>query len=267
MGPALQSTLGGSILVGNLAGILVLAVGLWIASVRLRDVSIVDAWWPVFFVWVGWHTALRTGLTPGKTLLMTLVSLWALRLGAHLAIRNHGKPEDARYAAFRQHFGASRYWWFSFFQVFLLQGVLAFLISAPLQVAGSAQGPDPVTDLDLLATLVFYTGFFFEAVADQQLQRFRRVRKPGQVLDKGLWRYSRHPNYFGEALLWWGLGLFALDVPYGWLALGGPAILTWLLLRVSGVAMLDELLRRTKPGYDDYIHRTSAFLPRRPRKQ
>jgi steroid 5-alpha reductase family enzyme len=124
-----------------------------------------------------------------------------------------------------------------------------------------------VTDLDLLATLVFYTGFFFEAVADQQLQRFRRVRKPGQVLDKGLWRYSRHPNYFGEALLWWGLGLFALDVPYGWLALGGPAILTWLLLRVSGVAMLDELLRRTKPGYDDYIHRTSAFLPRRPRKQ
>lgn len=253
------------LLASNALGILGIASLLWLVSVRLRDASIVDPWWSLLFLFVGWNTALRTGLTASKWLFLLLLSLWALRLFGHLLVRSRGKPEDPRYAAFRKKYGPARYWWFSYFQVFLLQGALALAISAPVQVALGAAAPDPVSWLDWLGTAVFFAGFAFEAVADAQLQRFRDdASRRGTVLDSGLWAWSRHPNYFGEALLWWGLWLHALDSPWGWATLPAPVLLTFLLLRVSGVAMLDDLLRRTKPQYADYIARTSAFFPRRP---
>lgn len=257
-----------SIFGGNVALVFGLMLALWVASVRLRDASIVDPWWSIFFLLVTVHTALRTGVTPAKTLLLVAVGVWALRLWLHLLLRSRGKPEDPRYVAFRQRYGPQRYWWVSLFQVFLLQGVLALLISAPLQLAAAAAPPGAVSALEVAGLFVFAVGFLFEAVADGQLQAFRRDPArggSGKVLDTGLWRWSRHPNYFGEAVLWWGFWLFALGQPLGWASVYAPAPMTFLLLRVSGVAMLDAQLKRSKPGYEDYVRRTSAFVPWPPR--
>lgn len=238
---------------------------LWIASVWRRDASIIDPWWSIGFLLVTAHTALRTGLTPGKVLLLALVTAWALRLWLHLLRRSLGKPEDPRYAAFRRRFGPERYWWVSFFQVFLLQGALVIAVSAPLQIAAAAAPPDHIGLADLAGAVLFTAGFLVEAVADRQLQRFRDdPSKRGAVLDTGLWGWSRHPNYFGEAVLGWGLWVMCLDQPFAWAAALAPALMTFLLLKVSGVSMLDAHLGATKPGYAEYVRRTPAFLPRRP---
>jgi steroid 5-alpha reductase family enzyme len=234
---------------------------LWLFSVARRDASIVDPWWSIAFLLVTFHTAASTGLTPPKVLLLAVVALWALRLWVHLLSRSRGKPEDPRYAAFRQRYGPARYWWVSFFQVFLLQAALVVVISAPLQRAASASPPDSIGATTVAGLLLFAVGFAIEAVADHQLQRFRDdASQRGRVLAEGLFRYSRHPNYFGEALLWWGFGLLALGQPYGWLCLLGPLAMTLLLLKVSGVGLLDAHLLQTKPAYREYMRRTSAFL-------
>ena len=236
---------------------------LWVVSVRLRDASIVDPWWSMAFLLVTVQTALRTGVTPAKLLLLFVVGTWSLRLWLHLLLRSRGKPEDPRYASFRQHFGPERYWWVSFFQVFLLQGCLVLLISAPLQLAAAAAPPASIAATDVVGLVLFAVGFLFEAVADGQLQSFRHdPANRGKVLDTGLWRWSRHPNYFGEAVLWWGFWLLALEQPLGWATAFAPALMTFLLLRVSGVTMLDAHLKSSKPGYEDYVRRTSAFVPR-----
>ncbi|NJD09459.1 MAG: DUF1295 domain-containing protein [Gemmatimonadetes bacterium] len=240
---------------------------LWLVSVARRDASIVDPWWSMAFLLVSVHTAVRTGVTPAKLLLLALVAMWAVRLWLHLLLRSRGQAEDPRYAAFRQRFGPERYWWVSFFQVFLLQGALVLVISAPLQLAAAATPPDPVRALHILAAVVVVAGFAFETIADAQLQRFRRdPASRGRVLDTGVWRYTRHPNYFGEALLWWGFWLAAVARPGGWLTWFAPALMTYLLVKVSGVAMLDARLTATRPGYAEYVRRTSAFVPRPPRR-
>jgi steroid 5-alpha reductase family enzyme len=192
------------------------------------------------------------------------VTTWAVRLWLHLLLRSQGKPEDPRYTAFRRHFGPQRYWWISFFQVFLLQGVLASLISLPLQVAEASRLPleGPL----FTGAAVFLAGFVFEATADRQLQRFRvDPAKRGQVLDSGLWKYSRHPNYFGEALLWWGFWICSLSAPGAWLTFPAPALMTFLLLRVSGVKLLDAHMSAKNPAYAEYIRRTPAFIPGAPK--
>jgi len=252
---------------GNAALVLALMTALWAVSVFVRDASIVDPWWSIGFLLVTGLTVARTGLTPGKTLLLGMVGAWAIRLWLHLLSRSRGKPEDPRYAAFRRKYGAERYWWVSFFQVFLLQGVLVVLISAPLQLAAAADAPDPVSLADLAGLGLFVVGFAIEAAADAQLASYRRAKErggaesPGPVLETGLWRFSRHPNYFGEAVLWWGFFLCALDEPMGWATVLAPALMTFLLVKVSGVAMLDAHMAATRPEYADYIRRTSAFLP------
>jgi steroid 5-alpha reductase family enzyme len=255
-----------ALLAGNALLLLGLVTLLWLASVALRDASIIDPWWSIAFLLVTAHTVVRAGLTPAKLLLLAMVALWAIRLWLHLLLRSRGKPEDPRYAAFRQRYGPERYWWVSFFQVFLLQGALALLISLPLQLAAAAPPPDPVRFVHGAALLVFTAGFALEAVADVQLQRFRRdPDRRGSVLDSGVWRYSRHPNYFGEAVLWWGFWLAATARPYGWTTIFAPALMTFLLVRVSGVSMLDAHLTATRPAYADYIRRAPAFIPRLPR--
>jgi steroid 5-alpha reductase family enzyme len=239
---------------------------LWLLSVHKSDVSIVDPWWSFGFLVITLQGVLRTERTPAKLLLLGLVATWSLRLWAHLLWRSRGRPEDPRYAAFRQRFGPQRYWWLSYFQVFLLQGLLMLIISAPLVVATAAAPPDPIGPAQLLGAALVVVGFLFEAIADHQLTTFRGdPARRGQVLDRGLWRYSRHPNYFGEALLWWGYYVLALPQPYGWATIFAPALMSFLLLRVSGVTMLDAHLSRTKPGYAEYVRRTSAFFPRPPR--
>ena len=249
----------------NAACVLGLMTALWVVSVARRDVSIVDPWWSMAFLLVAGHTVAATGLTPAKGLLLLMVAAWAIRLWLHLLLRSRGKPEDPRYAAFRQRFGPTRYWWVSYFQVFLLQGLLVMLISAPLQLAGAAQPPNRIAPLHVAGLGVFLAGFAIEVVADAQLQAFRTdPARRGGVLDTGLWRYSRHPNYFGEAVLWWGLWLCAVPERWGWATILAPLLMTYLLVKVSGVAMLDAHLAATKPGYADYVRRTSAFVLRPP---
>jgi steroid 5-alpha reductase family enzyme len=251
----------------NALWILGLMTALWLYSVWRRDASIVDPWWSVGFWLVCTRTALATDLTLGKGVLWAGVTLWAWRLAVHLWMRARGRPEDPRYQAFRRRFGEERYWWISFFQVFVLQGTLMWMISTPLQLAAAAVPPDGLGWNDWLGMALVAVGVGFEAVADWQLTRFRNdPAMKGRVLDTGLWRYSRHPNYFGETVLWWGFWLCALDEPRGLAAVFAPALMTFLLLRVSGVTLLEKQLTRTRPGYEEYIQRTSTFVPWPPRK-
>ncbi len=248
------------------AGAVWIAVtALWAVSVRLKDVSIVDIFWgPGFglaataYAWVG-------GGDPGRVILIVALTwIWGLRLGLHLLRRNWGRGEDPRYQAFRRQYGPERYWWFSYFQVFLLQGLLIVLVSAPLVWA--ATQPAPLGVWDVIGAAVWAIGFGFEAIGDAQLAAFKAdPAHRGQVMDRGLWRYTRHPNYFGNACLWWGLWLIACATPWGWITLPAPLLMTWLLLRVSGVALLEKNME-TRPGYVEYVARTSAFIPWPPRK-
>jgi steroid 5-alpha reductase family enzyme len=244
-----------------------LMVSLWIASVMRRDASIVDPWWSIGFVLIAANTVWQTGLTAGKALLLGMVVIWGVRLWLHLLARSIGKAEDVRYQAFRQKYGPQNYWWVSLFQVFLLQGFLVLVISAPLQVTLSVGGPDDLTVWDALGALAFAVGFAFEVIGDWQLMAFRRdAANKGRVLDSGVWRYTRHPNYFGDALLWWGFWITGLDVGYeALITLFAPTLMTFLLIRVSGVHLLDKHLAATRPGYAEYMARTPGFVPGRPR--
>jgi len=242
-----------------------LGILLWLVSLAVRDSSIVDiAWGPLLFL-VG-VTYYATTTAPGSRarLMMALVALWAVRLAAHIGARNLGHGEDFRYAAWRaQH--PDTWWIRSYFKVFLLQGVVAWIVAMPLYYAITSASPVHFTLWDQIGALVFAAGFLFEAIGDEQLRRFKaNPANKGRVMNTGLWRYTRHPNYFGEAVLWWGLGLIGVAAG-GWLGLVGPAIITFLLIRVSGVAMLEKTLKETKPGYADYIARTPAFFPRFPK--
>ncbi len=259
---------GAGLLVTNgrpfLAGLAV-AVGsfaaLWLLSLAVRDAGIADVFWGPGFVVLGlWYLVSATEPPgPRAWLVAALVVVWAIRLAVHIWIRNRGKDEDFRYRQWREESGRS-FWWVSLFKVFLLQAVTLWLVSSPLLLAhGSAVGPNL---LDLLGVTLFAVGFAVEVVADRQLARFKAdPGNRGSILDSGLWGRSRHPNYFGEAVLWWGIGLLAVPTG-GPLAMVGPALLTFLLIRVSGVAMLDAALVERRPGYAEYIRTTPAFVPR-----
>jgi len=251
-------------LLGGLA-ILVFNTLLWGLSLVLKDSSIVDPFWGVLFLL---STLVYFGLAEGnaarKLLILVLVGVWSLRLSGYLAWRNWGTGEDFRYVKWRERAGAS-WWWRSFFKVFLLQGVLAWLISAPLLAAQFYNPASGLGWLDALGVLVWGYGFFFESVGDYQLARFRaNTANQGAVLNSGVWRYTRHPNYFGDAAQWWGFYLVALAAGAWWVVFS-PVLMTYLLVFVSGVALLERSMRK-KEKYADYIARTSAFFPWFPRK-
>jgi steroid 5-alpha reductase family enzyme len=235
---------------------------LWALSLQRRDASIVDGFWAIGFSLVSLVSLFSGPAGPRPWLAAACTTLWAIRLSWHLVRRNLAHGEDRRYAAMRQRF-APGWWWKSFFIVFLLQGALIWVISLPLQYAGaSTSGLGP---LDAAGALLFFAGFLCEAFADAQLEAFKRdPLSRGRVLDTGLWRYSRHPNYFGNALLWWGLSLFGVAAGPFWL-LFAPALMTFLLLRVSGVTLLEKDIGERRPGYIEYIRGTSAFIPWPPR--
>lgn len=242
---------------------------IWIVSVRLKNASIVDPFWGAGFavLAVTYYLLAEDGFDGRKTLITVLAAVWGLRLALHLVWRNMGKGEDYRYQQFRQKYGPQRYWWISYFQVFMLQGVLMVIISAPLLAAQFYGDPDRFTALDVLGVLLWGVGFFFEAVGDWQLARFKsKPANKGRVLDRGLWAWTRHPNYFGDAAVWWGHYLIAASTGWGALTVFAPALMTFLLVFVSGVAMLERHMRE-KPKYATYMARTSAFFPRPPRKK
>jgi steroid 5-alpha reductase family enzyme len=252
----------------GIAALVILGVmtALWLVSLALRNSSIVDIFWGTGFVIANWvYFALTPdGLLARKLLISILVTLWGLRLSLYILWRNWGKPEDFRYQKWRQEHG-EKWWWRSLFQVFILQGALLLIISAPLLAAQLYAAPG-LTWLDVLAIPVWVIGFFFEAAGDWQLAHFKaNPANRGQVMNQGVWRYTRHPNYFGDAAQWWGYYLIAASAG-GWWTILSPILMTTLLVRVSGVALLEKTLDR-RPGYKEYVETTSAFVPWLPRQR
>jgi steroid 5-alpha reductase family enzyme len=251
------------------AGLAILAAMfvLWLASLALKNSSIVDIFWGLGFVLVNWvYFALTPkGAEERKWLISVLVSIWGLRLSFYILWRNWGRPEDFRYQSWRKDAGAE-WWWRSFFKVFLLQGLLLWVISIPLLAAQVASQPASLQVLDYLGLAIWMIGFFFEFMGDMQLARFKLTpTNKGKVLSYGVWRFTRHPNYFGDSAQWWGYFLIAVSAG-GWWALFSPLMMTLLLLKVSGVALLEKTLKETKPQYKEYIELTSAFFPMPPKK-
>ena len=248
----------------TVAGVLFLV---WMASVRRRDASIVDVWWGPSFALLAWlYCVLLEAFRPRPLLMAALITAWGSRLAWHIFTRHRGAGEDRRYAAMRARHGAA-FWWRSLFLVFWLQAALIWFIALPV-LSASASPDTPLGLLDVAGVLLFAAGFGIEAMGDQQLRRFKAVAaNRGKVLDSGLWRYTRHPNYFGDALLWWGVYLLGASTPAGWLSIASPALMTFLLMRVSGVTLLEQNLRASKPAYAAYIERTSPFVPWLPRRR
>jgi len=239
---------------------------LWLLSLALRDASIVDICWGPAFLLAALVTLQSLETVSPRALTVTgLVALWAARLALHLGRRNIGHGEDPRYAAWRAQHGR-RWWWRSYLQVFVLQAVIAWGVGWPVHAALTSGAAFPALT-DLLGLALVLGGLACETVADRQLTSFRaNPANRGRVLDTGLWRYSRHPNYFGDAVVWWGFGALALAAPGGWMTLVGPAAMTFLLMRVSGVTLLERGITDRRPDYARYIAMTSAFVPWPPRR-
>lgn len=253
---------------------LALALAVWPFSALVRDASLVDRFWPWLIAvpalaYAAWLLPQFPADAPTRAwLLLALLLAWAVRLSLFISWRNWGHGEDRRYQAIRArnepHFGLKSLW-----LVFALQAVLGWIVSAPF-LAGLAHAGQPLGALDAAGAALAAFGLVFEAVADAQMARFRAdPQRRGQVMDEGLWRWSRHPNYFGEACVWWGFGLLALGAG-GWAAawaLVSPLLMTLLLLKVSGVALLERDLQQRRPAYASYVARTSTFIPWPPRRQ
>ncbi len=250
----------------GLGAILTVLTLVWMVSVKRRDASIADICWGLGFVLLAWlYCFLSPALTPRSWLVAVLITLWGTRLSRQIFRRNRGKGEDPRYQAMRAFHGRA-FWWRSLFTVFWLQGAILWFVALPLLVAVCATRPAVLTAVDGLGILLFAVGFGFEVVGDSQLERFRGdPDNRGKVLESGLWRYTRHPNYFGDATMWWGIYAVAASTPGGWLTVLSPALMTLLLMRVSGVTLLEDGLKASKPGYRAYMARTPAFFPWFPR--
>ena len=247
-----------------LGAMLLLALAGWVLSVRLRNAGVVDSLWSLFFLLgAGVYAGMTGAQGPRALLLLALVGLWASRLAVYLTWRNWGEPEDRRYRAIRTR-NEPGFAWKSLYLVFGLQALLAWVIAMPLFVALSSA--DPLGALDLAGVVLWIAGLIFEVIGDAQLARFKRdPASRGKVLDTGLWRYTRHPNYFGEALLWWGCFLIAAAAGGAWTVFA-PLLMTILLLKVSGVALLEKDIGERRPDYRAYIARTSAFIPWPPKE-
>lgn len=241
-----------------------LAVVAWLASLARNDVSIADSLWPLFILMAAaTYTIAAPQTGPRAVVAVSLIAIWALRLAAHITWRSWGEPEDRRYQAMRAR-NEPHFRWKSLVLVFGLQATLAWVVS--LSALAAVIDPQPWNWLDTLGVCVFAFGTTFEAVADLQLARFKAdPAHRGQVMDRGLWRISRHPNYFGEFCVWWGIYLIALSTQ-AWWAIASPVLMTVLLLKVSGVALLEQDITERRPGYREYIARTNAFFPGRVRQ-
>ena len=243
---------------------LTVAFATWVLSLLKRDVSIVDSLWPLlFFAAAATYAATVPQPGPRATLVLVMVGVWALRLSGYLTWRNWGEPEDRRYQTIRRH-NEPNFALKSLYLIFGLQGTLAWIISLPLLAAIAAQGN--ITVLDYAGVALWGIGVGFESVADWQLARFKSLpANRGRVMDQGLWRYTRHPNYFGDWCIWWGFYLLAFAAG-GWWSFVGPLLMSVLLLRVSGVALLEKDIGERRPAYRDYMMRTNAFFPGPPKR-
>ena len=249
------------IILTNLAIVLVAMSCLWIVSVVVKDSSIVDPCWGLGFVVIAWSTIWQTGWQDLRDgLLVVLVTLWGLRLSGYLYLRNHNKGEDRRYAAMRHKHGSS-FWWVSFLTVFMLQAVLMWFISLTFQSGMFHSGLSEIGFVGGLGVVVWVVGFAFESIGDFQMAQFKsNPDNAGKVMNRGLWRYTRHPNYFGDFCVWWGLFLIAFNA-HSWWTFVCPALMSFFLMKVSGVAMLESDIADRRPDYDAYKKTTIAFFP------
>lgn len=236
--------------------------GWFVISQVLKRNDVADIAWGLGFVVLAW-VLYFTRPSVQLSLATLLVTIWGIRLAVHIFIRNRGKTEDYRYKQWREEWGK----WFiprTYLQVFLLQGLLLVLISLPL-VGLSKRGLDSINLISFIGVLIWSVGFVFEAVGDYQLSEFIKTKKKGEILQTGLWRYTRHPNYFGEVTQWWGIWLISYGVPCFWYLVLGPLTLTILILKVSGIPLLEKRYAGDK-NYEEYKQRTSKFVPLPPKK-
>ena len=240
----------------------------WIVSLTARNVTVVDSLWGLGFVLITWTTFFMSDGFNGRNLLIAiLVTLWGTRLSIYLSLRNWGAGEDPRYGQWREKSG-ERFWLVSLFKVFVLQAVFLWAISMVLQVGQLSPMPDKFVWWDAIGTFIWLVGFIFEAVGDWQLARFKADPSNwGKVMDQGLWAYTRHPNYFGEFLIWWGFFIITCSTPSGWWTIISPLIVSVVLLKMTGIPLTEKTIKKTRPGYDAYARRTSAFVPWFPQKE
>ena len=254
----------------NLALIIAVMTGLWLVSLKVRDVSFIDAVWPMAMLFLALVTFPRTEGDPTrKWLLMWLVGIWALRLGWHLYRRWRAHGADGRYLNLLARMETNRGWGFgktALLVVFVPQAVLAWLTSMPVQLGQVALEP-AVGWIGWAGAVLAVIGIGFESIGDAQLTAFRNnPANKGKVLDTGLWRWTRHPNYFGDACVWWGLFLIAAETGPGMWSIAGPLFLTFTLTKWSGIGITEKVIHASRPGYADYVRRTSAFIPWPPKK-
>lgn len=245
------------------------AIVLWLASRIKNDVGIVDSFWSLMILFAGisffvFYTFIdRDSIAERQALVLLLLSVWAVRLSAHITWRNWGHEEDSRYQTIRQN-NQPGFEFKSLYIVFLLQAFLALIVSLPLMSVFSSDAT--INTLDYFAFALWSFGMFFETVGDLQLAGFKSVQSNrGKVLNSGLWYFTRHPNYFGEFCIWWAFYLFAIASGYWW-SMISPLLMTVLLLKVSGVSLLESTIEERRPGYADYRRSTSAFFPWFPKK-
>ncbi|MEM6997649.1 MAG: DUF1295 domain-containing protein [Patescibacteria group bacterium] len=235
-------------------------------SLKIRDASIIDIAWGLGFVLIALSLYLTVDPPSAtQTLLMIFVSIWGARLTIHIGRRKIGKPEDWRYAQWRKDWGKN-FWWMSYFRIFLLQAALMTMVASPIII--SAQSTDAsIGLLGYIGAMLWVFGFLFETTADWQLDSFLKQRKLGhtkqKIMTSGLWKYTRHPNYFGEVTLWWGLGLMSVSLPHGWLGVIGPLVISFIILGIS-MPMLERKYSGDK-DFQSYAKRTSIFIPLLPR--
>lgn len=246
--------------------IAVVMVTTWIVSLIIKNASIVDIVWGAGFAITSWVLALTVDGDNGRQILLAvMVGLWGMRLALYLAKRNIGHGEDWRYKAMRKKKG-SKFGLISLVTVFGLQGVLMWTVSLPV-ILGNADDSPGVGPIAVMGIMVWIVGLAFEAIGDYQLARFKKdPANATKVMDQGLWSLTRHPNYFGDALLWWGIGIVGAETGSGVFGFIGPVVMTFFLLKVSGVPMLERSLKKRREGYDEYVARTSGFIPRPPKK-
>lgn len=246
----------------------------FLVSLYKKDNGVADIAYGWGFVLLAWTSVLLSEPSVVGILLSVLATVWAARLSIRIYLRNHGKPEDFRYRKWREEWGKT-FVWRSFLQVYMLQGAVIFVVALPVMLA-NLYGAVPAQVLTMppallvIGLLAWLIGMYFEAVGDYQLARFMgNPENKGKLMDRGLWRYTRHPNYFGESLMWWGIALMAASVaPSAALAVLGflsPALITFLLLKVSGVPMLEERMKEN-PGWEEYARKTSVFIPLPPKR-
>jgi steroid 5-alpha reductase family enzyme len=257
-----------TITVWNLFAVAALMILGWVISLAKKNVTIADSLWGLGFILIAWMTfILSEGFNGRKWLIAILVTIWGIRLSAYLSWRNWGKGEDPRYGSWRQN-NPEKFWIISLFKVFLLQSLFLWLISMALQFGQISPVPPKFILLDIFGTVIFAIGFFFESVGDWQLARFKSdPGNKGKVMDRGLWAYSRHPNYFGEILIWWGIYVVTLSTPGSWWTILSPIIITLVLIKMTGIPLTEKAIAETRPGYKDYVERTHSLLPWFPRKK